>query len=528
MGITYIIKDGLIIDGAERDSMPLKADIAVEGDCIREIGNLSHIQAERTINAGGLCVCPGFIDAHAHSEFTLLADGRAEGKICQGVTTEINGNCGLSAAPLYGAALEQREKEFKELDIRERWNTFNEYFALLNKRRFAANFITLAGHGNIRASVAGYTDKALSETQIKEMIVLLRDAMKTGAKGLSTGLIYPPGIYSDIPEIIDLAREAARNNGIYTTHMRSEGDKLLEALDEAISIARESGIHLHISHLKTSGEKNWWKLEEVFKRIHYAHEHDIRLTCDRYPYIAAGTDLDAILPSWAFEGGHQRELERLKSSKIQEEIRGEILHEHPEKDYWENITISSVISNKNKWMEGKSLSEIGRSRNKHPVNCLFDILIEEDLNVGAIFFSMNEENLKTILKQPYTMIGTDSSARSFDGITAKGVPHPRGFGSFPRVLGKYVREQGILTLSEAVYKMTGLPSKIFRIKQRGVIAKGYFADITIFDPEKVNDAADFSNPFKRPEGLHHVFVNGVPAVLEGEVTGALPGRILRD
>ena len=527
MNIDYLIKDGFIIDGAEKDSTPVKTDIAIEGDRIRETGNLSHLNATTVINATGLCVCPGFIDVHSHSEFSLLADGRAEGKICQGITTEINGNCGLSAAPLYGSALERREKDLEAFDIKERWNTFSEYFSFLEKKRFATNFITLVGHGNLRASVIGYEDRALSENESNEMKSLLREAMNEGARGLSTGLIYPPGIYSDTQEIIKLAREIKKYNGIYATHMRSEGDMLIEAVDEVISVAHNSGIHAQISHLKTSGEKNWKKLEDVFNTINSAHKAGISLTCDRYPYIAAGTDLDAILPSWAFEGGHEKELERLKSAKIQGELRREILHAHPEEDYWDKVTISSVISDKNKWMEGKSLSEISRSLNKQTVNCLFDILMEERLNVGAIFFSMNEENLEAILKQPYTMIGSDSSARSFDGITAKGMPHPRGFGSFPRVLGRYVREERTLTLSEAVHKMTGLPAKIFSIKQRGVIAKGYFADITIFDPEKVNGTAGFNNPFKKPEGIHHVLVNGVPVVFEGAITKALPGRILR-
>jgi N-acyl-D-amino-acid deacylase len=527
MSIDYLIKDGFIIDGAERDCTPVKADIAIEGDCIRDTGNLSHLNATTVIDATGLCVCPGFIDVHSHSEFSLFADGRAEGKICQGITTEINGNCGLSAAPLYGPALERREKDLEEFDIKERWNTFSEYFSFLEKRRFATNFITLVGHGNLRASVIGYEDRALSENESNEIKALLREAMNEGARGLSTGLIYPPGIYSDTQEIVELAREIKQYNGIYATHMRSEGDMLIEAVDEVISVARNSGIRAQISHLKTSGEKNWKKLEDVFGKIDSAHKTGIALTCDRYPYTAAGTDLDAILPSWAFEGGHEKEMERLKSSKIQGQMRREILHEHPEEDYWDKITISSVISDKNKWMEGKSISEISRSLNKQTVNCLFDILMEERLNVGAIFFTMNEENLKAILKQPYTMIGSDSSARSFDGITAKGMPHPRGFGSFPRVLGRYVREERALTLSEAVHKMTGLPAKIFSIKQRGVIAKGYFADITIFDPEKVNGTAGFNNPFKKPEGIQHVLVNGVPVVFEGAKTKALPGRVLR-
>jgi len=525
MLLDYVIRDGFIIDGADRDSLPLKADIGVKGNHIVEIGNIPLSAGGKIISATGLCISPGFIDAHAHSEFTLLADGRAEAKILQGITTEINGNCGLSAAPFFGAALAQREKEFEELDIRERWNTFPGYFALLNRRRFATNFITLAGHGNLRASVAGYTDKPVSESQLEEMTVLLRDAMNAGAKGLSTGLIYPPGTYSDIFELVHLASEASKYGGIYATHMRSEGDMLLESIDEAITIARKSGIHVHISHLKTSGENNWWKIEEILKRIHQAQEHNITLTCDRYPYTAAGTDLDAILPSWAFEGGREKEISRLRMER--QRLAGDIMSEHPDKSYWKTVMISSVTLEKNKWMEGRILSNISSSVGKSATDLLFDLLVEEELQVGAIFLSMNEDNLKTILKQSYTVIGSDSSARSFDGITAKGAPHPRAFGSFPRVLGKYVREQNILTLSEAVYKMTGFTSKIFNIKHRGIIAKGYFADITIFDPDKVTDTAEFSDPFKKPEGIHHVFVNGVPVVFEGSATGALPGEILR-
>lgn len=525
MSIDFLIKGGFIIDGTRGDTVPKKADIAIEGDCIKAIGNLSAINAKKVININGLYACPGFIDVHSHSEFILLADGRAEGKICQGITTEINGNCGLSAAPLYGPALEQRERDLKELNIKERWNNFLEYFTLLNKKGFATNFMTLVGHGNLRASVTGYSDKSLSETDKRKIIELLRDAFHSGAKGLSTGLAYPPGVYSDTSEIIELTQETARFKGIYTTHLRSEGDELLEAVDEVVKIVNESKIHAHISHLKTSGEKNWKKLNRVFEQIDEINKKGLTLTCDRYPYIASSTDLDIILPPWAHEGGHKREIKRLKSK--QKKLANDILKAHPEPSYWEKVRISSVNLSKNKWMEGKSLFEISKSLGKTPLKCLFDILIEEDLNVKAIFFLMNEDNLRAILRRPYTMIGSDSGARSFDGITAKGMPHPRGFGSFPRLLGRYVREQGVITLNEAIYKMTGLPAKIFRINKRGIIAEGFFADITVFDPEKINDRADFNSPFKRAEGIYHVFINGVPVMMDGKLTGALPGRIIK-
>ncbi|MBI4681576.1 MAG: D-aminoacylase [Nitrospirae bacterium] len=525
MSIDYLLKGGIIIDGSSPEVHPKQMDIAIEDDCIKDIGDLSHVIADRTIDVKGLIVCPGFIDAHAHSEFALLADGRAEGKISQGVTTEINGNCGLSAAPLYGAALEQREREFDAINIKERWRTFSEYFSLLEKKKFGTNFMTLAGHGNIRASVVGYMDKSISKNDMEKMVALLRTSMDEGAKGLSTGLIYPPGIYSSASEIIGLAHEAARYKGIYTTHMRSEGDKLLESVDEVISIAGNAGIRAHISHIKTSGEKNWNKLDNVFTIIQEARDKGIVITCDRYPYIASSTDLDTVLPSWAFEGGHKKEITRLENQRA--ELTEDILKDYPHSSDWEKVVISSVNSDKNRWMEGKSIYEMSRSQGKTELQSVFDVLVDEGLNVGAIFFTMNEDNLKSILKRQYCAIGTDSAVRSFSGVTAKGMPHPRGFGSFPRILGRYVRELGVLTLSEAVYKMTGLSAEIFQIGRRGVLEKGFFADITIFDPSKVIDTADYTNPFRRPEGINHVFINGVPVLLDGELTGALPGRVLR-
>lgn len=515
----------MVVDGTGRE--PVMSDVAVEGSRIKDVGDLSDAGATRTIDLKGLCVCPGFIDAHAHSEFVLLADGRAEGKVSQGITTEINGNCGMSAAPLYGPALEQREPDLKHLDIKERWNTFSEYFEILEKRKIAVNFATLVGHGNIRASVAGYSDRQLSEKEMEEAVRLLREAMGAGARGLSTGLIYPPGIYSGTSEIINLAREAAKHGGIYTTHMRSEGDMLMESIEEVVSIASESGIHAHISHLKASGEKNWDKLKDVFGALDSAADNGLIITCDRYPYIASSTDLDAVLPSWAFEGGRKEELERLRSERVR--LAEDILKEHPEAsghDFWEKIVVSTSGLG-NKWIEGKSIAEISRSSKKSPIETAFDLLLEEELNVGAIFFLMSEDNLRSIMKRDYMALGTDSAARSYDGATAEGKPHPRGFGSCPRMLGKYVREEGILTLQEAVYKMTGLPADIFRLKGRGVLAKGFFADITVFDPEKIIDTADFNNPFRRPEGIHYVFVNGEPVLAEGRMTGAMPGRVLR-
>lgn len=521
-----IIRKGLLIDGSGKEGMV--NDIGIKGDKIEAIGDLKNHRAEKFIDAKGLAVSPGFIDTHAHSEFTLVADPRAEGKVMQGVTTEINGNCGLSAAPILGEAAGQREGDFEQYGIKERWSNFKDYFSILERKGLGLNFRTLAGHGNIRASVIGYDNRKPMEVEMARMKSLLDEALKDGASGISTGLCYPPGVYSTTEELIELSKVVSSHGGIYASHMRSEGDNLLESIGEAMRIGKEAGIPVQISHLKTSGEKNWWKIDSVFELIEDEKNSGLDITCDRYPYIASSTDLDTILPSWTYEGGNEKELERLKSSKVQRVIKEEVILGHPGKDYWERVIVASVSSEKNKWMEGKSLGYISNEINREPVEMLFQVLIEERLRVTAIYFSMNEENLKKILKKPYIMFGSDSSARSADGVTAKGKPHPRGFGTFPKILGRYVREEKILSLEEAIRKMTALPAKRFGLKGRGLVREGYYADIVVFDPEKIIDRSTFGNPFRYPEGIVHIFINGVPVVEDGRHNGNLPGKMLRN
>lgn len=554
--VDILIKGGMVYDGT--GSEPLKADVGIIGDRIAFIDGFRYAKADKIIDAHGLAVSPGFIDTHSHSEFTLVADPRAEGKILQGVTTEINGNCGLSATPLYGEAFEHREEDLRELGISERWSTLDEYFGILAKKRIAINFATLTGHGNIRASVIGYEDRKPCGRDIEKMCALLREALRGGALGLSTGLIYPPGVYSDTEEIIELSKVLSQSHknpplpptfktlqppftkggvggiiggegglSIYTSHMRSEGKGLLESIEEAIKIGEEARVRVHISHIKTSGEENWHKIDSAISLIEKARQRGIDVTCDCYPYTAASTDLDAMLPSWSYAGGIEEELKRLNSLRVQEKIKKEILREHPDKGYWERVSISSVPSLKNKWMEGKSMAAIAKHEGVDPIDLLFRVLIEERLRVGAIFFSMNEDNLKRFLSLPYTMIGSDSSARCTGGQTHKGKPHPRGFGSFPRFLGRYVRDEGLMTMSEAIHKITMLPAKTFGIIYRGLIREDAFADIVIFDPDKVIDRATFDEPFLKPEGIHYVIVNGLLAVMEGEITGRKSGRILK-
>ena len=532
--IDILIKNGAVFDGTGAE--PFEADIGVAGDKIALIDKNSKFKIQNSkkfIDAKGMAVAPGFIDTHAHSEFTLLADPRAEGKISQGITTEINGNCGLSAAPLYNEAAEHRENDLKELKIKERWKTFGEYFSILESRGIALNFVTLAGHGSIRASVVGYKDKMPGKIEMRKMQVLLKESINEGAAGLSTGLIYPPGIYSDTEELIELCRclnsslVTHHSSLIYTSHMRSEGKGLIESIKEISRIAKEANIKVHISHIKTSGKENWDKIDEAISLINSARKRGLKVTCDRYPYTASSTDLDTILPSWTYEGGAEEELRRLKSSQVLEKIKKEILHGHPDNDYWTKVSVSSVSSQKNKWMEGKTLAFISGRINIKPVDALFKILIEEKLRAGAIFSSMSEDNLRRFLSLPYAMIGSDSSARSMSGITYDGKPHPRGFGSFPRFLEKYVRDNKLMSMTSAVHKITMLPARTFGINDRGVLKKGAFADIVVFDPGRIIDRATFDKPFLKSKGINYVIVNGSPAIWKGNFTGAAAGKILR-
>lgn len=532
--IDILIKGGLVFDGTGAE--PFEADIGIYRDRIafvkRKLERSFKFSGIKTIiDARGMAVAPGFIDTHAHSDFTLIADGRAEGKIFQGITTEINGNCGLSAAPLLGEAAEQRETDLSELGIRERWTGLKEYFNILERKGIAINFATLAGHGNIRASVIGYEDKKPDSNELERMKYLLKESLSCGAIGLSTGLAYAPGVYSDTEEIIGLCEVLSDYSGesplIYSSHMRSEGENLIESVRETIKIGRMTGVGVHISHIKTSGHKNWFKIGDVISEIENARSHGIKVTCDRYPYTASSTDLDVILPAWVYEGGIEEEMKRLIDPEKRKRIKREILKEYPEQNMWENSRIATISSDKNKWMEGKSIAEISGQKHSEPIDIVIDILIEERLRVSAIFSSMNEENLRRFLSLEYLMIGTDSAARCMSGPTHTGKPHPRGFGSFPRFLGRYIRDAKLMSYSEAIHRITKLPAKTFNLNRRGILKKGMFADVVIFDFERLNDKATFDEPFLKPEGINYVIINGFPALREGVLTGLKGGRILK-
>lgn len=519
---TFRIKNALVFDGSGGE--PFSADVMVRDSRIAAVGNNIAACGETVIDASGLCLAPGFIDTHAHSEFTLLADPRAAGKIAQGVTTEINGNCGLSGGPLMGAYAERREADLNEYGIRERWSGMGEFLALLESRNPAVNFATLVGHGNIRGAVVGYAARAATEPEMNSMKALVDEAMRAGAIGLSTGLIYPPGVYSDTAEIAALASVAAQYGGIYATHMRSETDRVVESVNETIAIGRAADIPVHISHMKTAGRRNWHKIDEIFETIDAAKLNNLRVTCDRYPYTASSTDLDSVLPSWAFEGGTEAELARLNDRDTLERIRRDMNSEAEDEAFWQTVFVSSIAHQKNRWMEGMSIAAIAARLGKKPFDAMIETIIADRLRTGAIFFGMSEDNLRRILAQEYAMVGTDASARSFDGITATGKPHPRGFGSFPRYLAKYCRDEGILPLAEGIRRITSLAADTFGLAGRGRIRPGAWADMVVFDIDTLMDGATYENPFTPPQGIRHVFVNGAHAVRDGEITGARGGN----
>lgn len=513
-----LIKNALIFDGTGKS--PLKANVGVKDSKIVYIGKESF-SASRIIRADNLVLTPGFIDTHSHSDFTILADTRAEGKITQGITTEINGNCGISAFPLIGEVFERRVLEFSSLGLKG-WRKIQEYIQLLNENKASINLAFLCGHGNIRGAVMGYKNIKADKRQLSQMKKLLKKQFSHKIRGLSTGLIYPPGIFADRDELVELNKVVSNFRGIYATHIRSEGENLLSAIEEAIEIGKRAGVPIHISHLKTSGSENWWKIDAVLTLIESAKEEGVRVTADRYPYTASATDLDAFLPSWILEGSREEIIEILKLRDTRRKIKKYL--QIRGKGFLEKLLISDVLFEGDKMFEGKRIGEITDIENAS--DFISDLLIRSSLQVGAIYFGMSEENLERILSKPYVMIGTDSSARCSSGITAHGKPHPRGFGSFPRFLKRYVLEKNLISLEEAIKKITLLPARTFKINKRGVIKEGYFADIVLFDPSELEDTATFQEPFNISKGIKYVLVNGKISVEEGVFNGNRNGEVL--
>lgn len=523
-----IIKGGAVIDGTGSDAFP--ADVGILGARIAKIGRLSSGEGKRVIEAEGLAVSPGFIDMHSH-EFTILTDPPPDSKIRQGVTTEVMGNCGESVAPALGAGREHVRSllsAFGEYEEEIGWSGLAEFLSLLENRGLVNHYLPLVGHGTVRSSVMGLENRAPDSGELETMKRLVARSMEEGAWGLSSGLIYAPAMYARTEELIELAKVAAAYKGIYTSHIRGEHEGvLMSALTEAIRIGKEAGLPVEISHLKVYGKQLWGKAGDALKKLEEARQDGVDVTADAYPYVATHTTLKTVLPSWAQEGGTARMVERLKDASLRRKMREEM--GKGEVVFFKGVDWDGVMlvkSNREPELDGGNIAEIAALRGEDPYQVVFDILVEEP-GMRANYFALDEGDVQTILAHPMVMIGSDSYAVSDQGILGEGKPHPRGAGTFPRVLGKYVREENLFRLEEAVRKMTSFPARKLGLKDRGRIEEGAFADLVLFDPEKVADRATFVAPQRYPRGIEYVLLDGEVVVESGEYTKQLVGKVLR-
>lgn len=514
-----IIENGRVIDGTGNPW--IRADVGIVGDTIETVGRIKN-GAKRRIDATGLVVSPGFIDIHSHSGISVLVDPFVQSKIRQGVTTEVVGNCGESPAPMNEKVRAYREKYARNRvpeDFEFNWETMKDYLDLVEEKGASFNLVSLVGHGTIRQNVMGHDDREPEEEELEEMRLMVSEAMEQGAWGMSTGLIYPPSVYATTDELIELAKVVAKNNGIYASHIRGEGEELIEAIREAIRIGRESGAPVEIAHFKASGKPFWGKTKQALKVVEGARDRGIDVTYDQYPYIASSTNLTALLPHWAHEGGPEKMIQRIEDKEARERMKEE---QRITRD-WSSVMV--VHAKKHPGYTGKNLEEIAEFEDKTPFNAMCDLLIEEEMQVPAVMFGMSEDDVRRVMRNPIGMVGSDGSAVSPEGVLGQGKPHPRYYGTFPRVLGHYVRE-GVITLQEAVRKMTSAPAQRLGIRHRGLLREGFKADITIFDAENIKDEATFTEPHRYPAGIPYVLVNGKIVIDDTEHTGALPGKIL--
>ncbi len=526
-----VIKNGRIVDGT--GSPWYAGDVAIRGGRIAAIGHLGDAPARRTIDVAGKVVAPGFVDMLGQSELTILVEPRLPSKIYQGITTEITGEGG-SAAPQSDALIEADKLGYEHLHITANWHTYDQYFTRLEKQGIGINVANYVGATQVRRMVLGDDDKQPSPAELDKMRALVREAMEQGAVGVSTSLQYPPAPYAKTEELIALATEAARYGGIYATHMRSEGDGILTALDEAIRIGREAHIPVEIWHLKVAGKSNWGRMPEVVAKIEAARRGGVDIAADTYAYPAWYNGLAAFVPPWAHDGGTEKLLARLRDPAMRARIRKDM--ETPS-SAWDNewqeipgpeaILLCSLNNPALKPLVGKTLAAAAKTAGKDPIDELFDILIQDQAFTGVAVFAMSEPDVALALTQPWTSINNDSEGTSTEGLLGEQHPHPRAYGTFPRILRKYVREEKKLSLEEAIRKFSALPAARLRLADRGVLKTGMWADVVVFDPETVRDLATFENPNQLSQGMDYVLVNGVPVIDGGKMTGALPGKVLR-
>ncbi len=518
--LDWIVRGGQVADGLGGE--PVRADVGIAGDRIAGVGHLAGVPAANEVDATGKLVCPGFIDVHTHSDAYLLIEPGAPSKIRQGVTTEITGNCGASAAPRWPGYT--MPSDWLEHHYPGDWHSVAEYRELLAAQKPAVNSAMLIGHRAIRAAVMGIAPRAATADEIAKMCELLEQALEEGGAGLSTGLVYAPAMHAQPEEIQALAQVVARRGGIYATHMRSEGGRLLEAIDEALDVARATGVRLQISHLKTAGRANWHKLDAALEKIRAAQAEGIEVASDRYPYTASCTDLDVILPEWAAQGGRAAILARLRDPAQRGKIRAEMAAARDEK-YWAAVWIGSTRHPDNAPFAGQPILKATEAWKLHPLDAALRFMDTDELFTGGIFFGMSEENMGRILAEPWVMIGSDASIRSPTGPLSKDHPHPRAYGTFGRFM-RAVLDGKSVPLGEAVRKMTGLPAAHFRLKDRGVIRAGALADVVVLDPAAFRDLATYEKPHQFCEGISAVWVNGEATLRDGRETGARGGRYL--
>ena len=526
-----VIRNAHIVDGT--GSPWYSGDLAIRNGRIAGIGNFSGATAKQTIDARGRVVAPGFIDMLGQSELTILVNPHLPSKIYQGITTEITGEGG-SIAPLNDRIIAADHVGYEHYQVHPDWRNFQQYFARLEKQGMGINLASYVGATQVRRMVLGDDDRAPSPAELERMKSLVREAMQQGAVGVSTSLQYAPAPYATTEELIALAREASPYGGVYATHMRSEGDNILKALDEAIRIGREAGVPVEIWHIKTAGKKNWGRMPEIVAKIEAARASGVDITADTYGYTAGENSMSAIIPPWAHDGGDARMIERLKDPAIRARIRKELETDTGDwENEWQEVTgpdgflITSVQNPKLQPLMGKRVSEVARLWGKDPIDTVFDLLIEDQAYTSNAIFVMSENDVALALQQPWVSFDNDSSGTAPDGLLGRDRPHPRAYGTFPRILRKYVREEKKLRLEEAIRKMTALPAQRMRLADRGVLKQGMWADVVVFDPEKVRDLATYENPSQFSVGMDYVLVNGVPVIEEGKMTNALPGKVLR-
>ena len=526
-----ILRNGTIYDGS--GAKPNVGDLAIQNDAIVAIGDLSSAEGTLEIDVQGLAVAPGFVNMMCWANESLIEDGRSQSDIRQGVTLEILGE-GNSMGPLNDAMKKRMHANQGDIQYEIGWTTLGEYLEYLENRGVSPNVASFIGATTPRTYVLGYENRAPTPEEMDRMHELVREAMKEGALGVASSLIYPPGFFAKTEELIELSKVAGEYGGIYISHLRNEGGKFIEALDELIQIARAANIRAEVYHLKASGRRNWWKLDEAIAKIETARAEGLRITADAYPYTAGSTGLNAAIPPWVQEGGFDASVARMKDPATRKRIAREMLEQS---DEWENMYLGAgspenilLVGFKNeklKPLTGKSLAEVAHMRGKPPTETAMDLIIEDGSRVTTVYFTMSEVNIRKKLALPWVSFCSDSPSLAAEGVFLKSSTHPRAYGSFARLLGKYVREERVMPLEAAVRKLSALPCQNLKIDRRGMLKAGYYADVVVFDPAKIQDHATFAKPHQYATGMVHVFVNGAHVLENGEHTGAKPGRFVR-